>query len=801
MHHAARRLVLGSTLALLAGASAAIAAEPVSRDSRPAESALPVDESAGVPAVRVFERVAGDPLYNGPDSGSVRAWHTIVLDEDALFGGEAQARQSTGEPVSFDLKDGHKPFRARRASADLGMGESEVWYGDVEGHTDGYALFVRRNGAIAGKVHIPDVGLFEILDAGNGLSIVREIDDEAMPPCGNTAAHRIATPNANDNDEELGVAQASSDRGTFIFADVLLLYTTAARIGAGSVANVEAQIELAIADTNLSYQTSGVSLRVRIATMVETPYVESPTLQTDLSRLAAVGDGFIEEAHTLRSQYSADLVALIPAAAASGACGVGYLMTNVSNSFASLAFNVSARTCLSTLTLAHELGHNMGCAHDRNNAGGPGAFSYSFGHRDGANQYRSVMSYAPGTRVKVFSNPNVNFPNGQPSGVPIESPLSAYNAMGLELAAETVAAWRILYSSPPGSFNLQSPASGATTASRNVAFTWSAASETDYYRITVDNDPNFLTPEIDFEPITTTTFNTPHNLLALGTQYYWKVTAVNPLGSATSTPTIRSFFTPAVSPSAFSLNLPANGAMGTSTIPSFQWALSVNADTYTLIVDDNSDFSSPAINVSGLVNPSYSAQGSPLLPNTVHYWKVTSTNTYGSTASTPVSASFTTVGVPPGDFALVSPPDGPNVSTTGPTLTWAASAFADSYSVIVDDSIGLTTPEYQASGIVGTNHQIPVGSLVSGVRYYWRVVSSNTVGSKVSSPSTYSFGVLVPFCTGDADRSLVVNFADISSVLANWGGAGPMGDANNNGLVNFEDISIVLSNWGAECAE
>jgi hypothetical protein len=726
-------------------------------------------------------------MYNGPDSGSVKSWRTVVIDEQSLFGAEALARQGTGEPISLELLDDNKPFRARRTSVDLALGETEVWYGDIEGHTEGYALFVRRNGAVAGKVQIPDVGLFEILDAGNGLSIVREIDDVALPGCGNTAAHRVVPPAEPGDDGESAPALAPPDRGAFIFADVLLLYTTAARIGAGSVANMEAQLDLAIADANLAYQSSGISLRIRSAAMIETPYVESNSLQTDLGRLANGGDGFIDEAYLLRGQYSADLVALIPAAAAAGACGVGYLMTNVSNSFESLAFNVSARTCLSNQTLAHELG--------------PGAFPYSFGHRDVGNQYRTVMAYAPGQRVKLFSNPNVNFPNGQPSGVPIASPTSAYNAMGLELAAPTIAAWRILYMSPPGSFNLLTPASGATTETRNVTFTWSGAAETDYYRITVDNDPNFGSPEINFEPITATTYSSPHNFLNLGTQYYWKVTAVNPLGSATSTPTIRSFFTPAVAPGAFALNLPANGATGTSTVPSFQWALSSNSDTYTLVVDDNADFSSPTINVSGIVNPSYSPQGNPLLPNTVHYWKVTSTNTYGSTVSTPGSASFTTIGVPPADFALVSPPDGPNVPTTGPTLTWTSSNFADAYTVIVDDSIGLESPEYEVSGIIGTSHQIPIGSLTSGIRYYWRVVSYNTVGSKISSPSTYSFGVLVPFCTGDADRSLVVNFGDISSVLANWGGSGPMGDANNNGLVNFEDISIVLSNWGAECSE
>lgn len=60
-----------------------------------------------------------------------------------------------------------------------------------------------------------------------------------------------------------------------------------------------------------------------------------------------------------------------------------------------------------------------------------------------------------------------------------------------------------------------------------------------------------------------------------------------------------------------------------------------------------------------------------------------------------------------------------------------------------------------------------------------------------------------PFCAGDADGSLFVDFDDITAVLANWaasyGGATGAGDADNSGLVDFDDITAVLANWGATC--
>ncbi len=58
-------------------------------------------------------------------------------------------------------------------------------------------------------------------------------------------------------------------------------------------------------------------------------------------------------------------------------------------------------------------------------------------------------------------------------------------------------------------------------------------------------------------------------------------------------------------------------------------------------------------------------------------------------------------------------------------------------------------------------------------------------------------------CPGDADGSGVVDFDDVSSVIANWGasympGTGA-GDADASGVVDFNDINFVLSNWAVVC--
>ncbi|MBL8745728.1 MAG: multicopper oxidase domain-containing protein [Phycisphaerae bacterium] len=59
-----------------------------------------------------------------------------------------------------------------------------------------------------------------------------------------------------------------------------------------------------------------------------------------------------------------------------------------------------------------------------------------------------------------------------------------------------------------------------------------------------------------------------------------------------------------------------------------------------------------------------------------------------------------------------------------------------------------------------------------------------------------------PECRGDANDDGVVNFADVTTVLAQFGATGPrgiQGDANLNGFVDFGDVTTVLANFGNSC--
>lgn len=350
---------------------------------------------------------------------------------------------------------------------------------------------------------------------------------------------------------------------------------------------------------------------------------------------------------------------------------------------------------------------------------------------------------------------------------------------------------------PPGVFALTSPSNMQMNVSRTPNFAWSTSINATTYTLEVDDSAAFDSPIFSgvISGVSHTWAGAP---LAAATTYHWRVTAMNPLGNSPSSPAAASFTTISTPPGSFALLSPADGATGLSATPSFSWAAAPFAESYTIRIDNDADFSSPITN-AGTVLTMFN-QTAPLAGNMTYYWTVTANNPIGGTPASPAVRSFTTLLLPPAAFSLLSPADGVNVPTRTPTLQWSASGGAASYTLVVDDAQTLDSPAVSEAGLAALSFDIPPGALVNNTRYYWRVTSMNPAGNVHGSPSVASFGVLVPPCQGDANDDGQVNFADISSTLANWGSAGPNGDSNHDGMVNFVDISTALANWLGSCS-
>ena len=134
-----------------------------------------------------------------------------------------------------------------------------------------------------------------------------------------------------------------------IVIDLLVLYTAHAKCRNANLArgcmrtattqsSILSRINLAVTKTNEVYSLSGVNIALRLVHMAYDSYVEATTdaFGVALGDLQSNNnDGKLDQAHTLRTTYGADIVALI--IDDSQYCGIGYL-----GPFTNYMFSVTA---------------------------------------------------------------------------------------------------------------------------------------------------------------------------------------------------------------------------------------------------------------------------------------------------------------------------------------------------------------------------------------------------------------------------------------------------------------------------
>ena len=298
--------------------------------------------------------------------------------------------------------------------AKIGFFDSFSLRGSIQGIAGSSFQLVYHRGVIVADIRVPGKGEYQIRPTGPpGAHEVWEIDNSRFPSCATGEPHQIFSPPA-----EKASGQSTSDLvddGSRI--DVMIVYTADARIVTGGTINTEAEALLAVSNANAAYVNSLVNTRLFLVYLDEIAYAESGNSNSDLNRLTSISDGFLDSVHTIRDTVGADNVGLF--VSSFNGCGIAWLMTNVSPAFQSLSFNVSEIGCAAgTLTYAHEVGHNLGCHHNRESTGGQGAFPYSFGYWDPGLSFRTVLATSNGTpRIMQFSNPLV-LEGGVPTGVP-----------------------------------------------------------------------------------------------------------------------------------------------------------------------------------------------------------------------------------------------------------------------------------------------------------------------------------------------------------------------------------------------
>jgi len=167
---------------------------------------------------------------------------------------------------------------------------------------------------------------------------------------------------------------------------------------------------------------------------------------------------------------------------------------------------------------------------------------------------------------------------------------------------------------------LLSPSDNSETTDNTPTFVWENAPHAENYRLLVDNDPDFSSPEVDITlGAGEDSYTVPDENALPYDSYYWKVIAIR--GSVEKESETWTCLLPELS--APTLVSPLDGSEMTDDTLTFEWKNVLNAESYRLLVDNDSDFSSPEVDVTlGVGEDSYTVPDENALSYGSYYWKV-----------------------------------------------------------------------------------------------------------------------------------------------------------------------------------
>jgi hypothetical protein len=297
--------------------------------------------------------------------------------------------------------------------------------------------------------------------------------------------------------------------------------------------------------------------------------------------------------------------------------------------------------------------------------------------------------------------------------------------------------------------NLTYPADGLTGVNLRPTFAWTNISFAQSYDLQVwDNES--MTGEIVYtaDGITTDVpksggaeisngIEVVHLMtqeLENGTQYFWRVRAVNETGEGTWS-ALSDFTTIVAVPDQVTLVSPADEATGVSVLPTLEWNAAARAASYRVQVSESPSFDSFELNSDGHVDTDLTLEGA-LHNATTYYWRVQATNA-GGDGGWSATRSFTTIVAVPDQVTLVSPADEAVDVVKRPTLSWNPAARVVSYYVQVSTVSDFTSTVVNQTAVVGESYALE-SDLLANTTYYWRVRADNNGGNGAWS-ATWSF--------------------------------------------------------------
>lgn len=428
-------------------------ADQVSRASaEPAAKALPTASLSSRSSTPAFASLPdrGELLRYSPDrkvkrSGAYTS-HPVEISEahalNAVASGELRLSGPDGEPIAV-------PFDRLEEHADGNW----TWVGDD--HDGNHAVLTFGERAVFGEITSAGRS-FRVTTRGGGAWLV-ETDhamlagtqrgqpeqgpDFLLPPTGAVGDVAMAGSKAVAADAAGVTPKAAA------VVDVLLGYSNGLVAKYGSDSAAVSLITNFVALTNAAYQRSGITMRIRLVKTLLVTYPDNTSNGDALQKLtgynASTGqpmtpDPAFNALRAARDEFGADLVSLVRPhrSPEQDGCGIAWLLgagqSGIDAGDAPFGYSVISEGddvdesdnftyFCSNYSLAHELGHSLGQAHNQADAEYAGVHSYSYGYRETSTSgFYTIMAYplADSSQFEIahFANPTINY-GGRTTGV------------------------------------------------------------------------------------------------------------------------------------------------------------------------------------------------------------------------------------------------------------------------------------------------------------------------------------------------------------------------------------------------
>lgn len=253
--------------------------------------------------------------------------------------------------------------------------------------------------------------------------------DEAQSAAGGATAQAAG---AASTTSTVPVPLAAGKIDTTITVFMTYSATYVSQWGTEAVARTRLSNLVQVANSAYANSGTGIAFKIvgwaKVAQADTTPQVVLPAMRGDTGAFKGISAQrrnaggamtvFFSPFNTTTGRTNTCGLAYVPGG---GAGGMSLYKAQVGSSlFAALNDGQANGYYCEMLTLAHELGHNLGNAHDKAHSSFPGVFSYSYG-KGISGQFGTVMSYIS-PRVALFSSPKLTCTaSRQPCGTASEN--------------------------------------------------------------------------------------------------------------------------------------------------------------------------------------------------------------------------------------------------------------------------------------------------------------------------------------------------------------------------------------------